>query len=109
VLGPSILPPAGSPGRLGGSPGRISGEESEAWANSASSASMARVVAWAAPWRRIDFELGRVLWVGIWILAPQNGQIPRLPAWNSLTFSLCPLGQKNRMPIDAVSSRKRLL
>ena len=28
VLGPSILPPAGSPGRLGGSPGRISGEES---------------------------------------------------------------------------------
>ena len=52
---------------------------------------------------------GRVLCIGIWILAPQNGQIPRLPAWNSLTFSLCPLGQKKRIPIDAISSRRCLL
>jgi hypothetical protein len=38
-------------------------------------------------------ELGRVLSVGICNLAPQNGQIPLRPAWNSLTFSLCPFGQ----------------
>ena len=80
VLGPSILPPLGSPGRLGGSPGRISGEESEAWADSGSSCSMVCVAACAAPWRPADFEAGRVLCVGIWVLAPQNGQIPSLPA-----------------------------
>ena len=37
--------------------------------------------------------LGRVLSVGIWIFAPQKGQIPFRPAWNSLTFSLWPFGQ----------------
>ena len=37
--------------------------------------------------------LGRVLSVGIWIFAPQKGQIPFRPAWNSFTFNLCPFGQ----------------
>jgi hypothetical protein len=46
-----------------------------------------------APRFFLFFEGGRVLLVGIWILAPQYGQIPFLPAWNSLTFSLCPCGQ----------------
>jgi hypothetical protein len=80
VLGPSILPPTGSPGRLGGSPGRISGEESEIWVDSASSCSIVCVAACAPVRWPTDFEAGRVLFVGIWILAPQKGQIPRLPA-----------------------------
>ena len=45
-----------------------------------SSCSRVCVVACTVPWRPADFEAGRVLCVGIWILAPQNGQIPRLPA-----------------------------
>jgi hypothetical protein len=44
-------------------------------------------------------ELGLVLATGIWILAPQKGHIPFRPAWNYLTFSLCPFGQKKRIPI----------
>jgi|GEM_PF-5348349 len=32
-------------------------------------------------------------------VCPQSGQTPRLPARNDLTLSLCPFGQRNRMPI----------
>jgi hypothetical protein len=44
---------------------------------------------------------------GIWILEPQWGQMPRLPAKNDLTFSFFPqLSQWNLIPI-AVSSHFR--
>jgi hypothetical protein len=50
----------------------------------------------AAPFFDLDLrdrELGRVLSRGIRIFAPQWGQMPFRPAWNPLTFSLCPFGQ----------------
>src|SRR5688572_15826580 len=34
-------------------------------------------------------------------LAPHWGQIPFLPAKKDLTFSRCPCGQRNRMPINS--------
>jgi hypothetical protein len=39
---------------------------------------------------------------GITNLAPQAGQMPRLPAKLSLTLSLCPFGQEKRIPIPHV-------
>jgi len=38
---------------------------------------------------------------GIRILVPHLGQTPFLPARNALTLSLCPLGQRNLIPIFA--------
>src|SRR5262245_53640262 len=40
-----------------------------------------------------------LLAAGISNLAPQWGQIPRLPARAALMLSLCPLGQKTRIPM----------
>jgi hypothetical protein len=56
---------------------------------------------------------GRVLSMGICTLVPQRGQNPRLPARKDLTLSLCPLGQKKRMPMASnaaigVSRSKRV-
>jgi hypothetical protein len=39
---------------------------------------------------------------GMTKLAPQAGQMPRLPAKCSLTLSLCPFGQEKRIPISRV-------
>ena len=36
---------------------------------------------------------------GINTFVPHAGQMPRFPANSSLTWSLCPLGQVNRIPI----------
>src|SRR5687768_3039146 len=39
--------------------------------------------------------------MGIRSETPHLGQTPRLPAWNDFTFSLCPWGQRNLIPIAA--------
>lgn len=47
----------------------------------------------------LDTSFGGSLVAGISTLTPQRGQIPRFPARKFLTFSLCPFGQRNLIPI----------
>src|SRR5262252_8613891 len=59
----------------------------------------------ASPNKSSPLSLAGVSW-GIRTDAPHLGHFPRFPARNAFTFILCPLGQRNLMPIARVGRRE---